>query len=51
MSAEIREISDAEVILTAGSGGVFDVKCDGQLVFSKFEEQRFPDVGEIADLL
>ncbi len=48
MSAEIREVADAEIKLVAGSGGVFDVRCNGSLVFSKFREGRFPDVGELA---
>ena len=51
MSAEIKEFTDAEVKLIAGGGGVFDVRCDGKLVFSKFEKKRFPDIGEMADLL
>jgi len=30
-----------------GSGGVFDVVIDGQLVFSKKQEGRFPEPGEL----
>lgn len=37
--------------LIAGSGGVFDVRIDGRLVFSKHETGRFPDPGEIVRLL
>lgn len=51
MSAEIVEATDAEVTLIEGSRGVFDVRCDGRLVFSKFKEGRFPAVGEIAQLI
>jgi predicted Rdx family selenoprotein len=51
VSAEITEATEAEVTLVAGGGGVFDVRRDGELVFSKFESGRFPDVGEIAQLL
>jgi selT/selW/selH-like putative selenoprotein len=34
-----------------GSGGVFDVVVDGQLVFSKKKEGRFPDTDEVLALL
>ena len=30
-----------------GSGGIFDVVIDGEKVFSKFEEHRFPKNDEI----
>ncbi len=30
-----------------GSGGIFDVKVDGKLVFSKHETGRFPNPGEV----
>jgi predicted Rdx family selenoprotein len=32
-----------------GSGGVFDVLIDGEFVFRKWEEFRFPDNREILD--
>lgn len=34
-----------------GSGGVFDVMVDGQLVFSKKKEGRFPATEEVLALL
>jgi selT/selW/selH-like putative selenoprotein len=30
-----------------GGGGIFDVTVDGKVVFSKHEEGRFPDDGEV----
>jgi selT/selW/selH-like putative selenoprotein len=33
--------------LTRGSGGVFEVSVDGQLVFSKKKEGRFPNAEEV----
>jgi selenoprotein W-related protein len=36
---------DAELI--RGSGGVFDVRADGRLVFSKHDVGRFPEDGEV----
>lgn len=36
-------------VLVKGDRGVFDVKVDGQLVFSKAKTGRFPMLGEVAD--
>lgn len=54
MEAELRASRpEASVRLVAGSGGVFEVRCDGRLIFSKKEtpERRFPVEGEIARLI
>lgn len=51
MSAEILEASDIRPSLVGGGGGVFDVEVDGELVFSKAEQGRFPAVGEIPQLI
>jgi selT/selW/selH-like putative selenoprotein len=40
-----------EVELIEGSNGIFDVKVDSKLIFSKFETGRFPEPGEITKLL
>jgi selT/selW/selH-like putative selenoprotein len=37
--------------LIKGSGGVFEVKADGDLVFSKAALGRFPEPGEVAAAL
>jgi len=37
--------------LIKGDNGVFDVVADGDLVFSKHEEGRFPSDDEIVDAL
>jgi selT/selW/selH-like putative selenoprotein len=44
---------DSNIQLIKGGGGVFDVKCDGKLIYSKqnIEGQRFPNVGEINRLI
>jgi selenoprotein W-related protein len=34
--------------LVKGSGGVFEVTVDHQVVFSKKQEGRFPEPGEVA---
>lgn len=38
-----------DVTLAKGSGGVFDVVMDGELVFSKHQAGRFPLADEILD--
>jgi selT/selW/selH-like putative selenoprotein len=40
-----------EVQMIEGGGGIFDVKVDGKLVFSKHETGRFPNPGEVPKLL
>ena len=37
--------------LIKGSGGVFDVHVDGELIFSKGQEDRFPENEEIVQKL
>ena len=37
----------AEIELVAGSNGVFDISLDGNMIYSKFEEGRFPHTGDI----
>jgi len=51
--AEIREQFGVGVVvdLEKGSRGVFDVHVDGTRVFSKHEQHRFPDPGEIVGVL
>jgi selenoprotein W-related protein len=51
VSAEIKEVTDIESSLVGGSGGVFDVRCDGKLIFSKSSTGRFPAVGELPQLI
>ena len=50
MSAEINHAVDGDLALIPGSGGVFDVKKDGELIFSKHELGRFPGKDEIVSL-
>jgi selT/selW/selH-like putative selenoprotein len=44
---------DSNVKLIKGGGGIFDVKCDGKLIYSKqnIEGRRFPNEGEISTLI
>ncbi len=41
----------ASLTLVPGRGGVFDVRIDGELVFSQKEAGRFPEPREIKDAL
>ena len=37
----------AEIELVAGSNGVFDISLDGNMIYSKFKEGRFPQTEDI----
>lgn len=39
------------VALAPGSGGVFDVHVDGKLIWSRAEQQRFPEMKELKQLV
>ena len=51
MAAELKQAFGTEAKLVRGGGGVFDVKVDGKLAYSKFQTHRFPEVGEMTRLL
>ena len=40
-----------EVALVPGTGGVFDVRLDGELVYSRKAEGRFPESKELKQLV
>lgn len=46
-----READIASLTLVPGGGGTFDVKVDGNLVYSKHTTGRFPDPGEVEKAL
>jgi selT/selW/selH-like putative selenoprotein len=43
----------SNIELIEGGGGIFDVKCNGKLIYSKqnIEGRRFPHEGEITRLI
>lgn len=51
LAAELKKELKAEVELIEGSNGIFEVKADGRLVFSKDSAGRFPDPGEVSVLM
>jgi selenoprotein W-related protein len=40
-----------EVALVPGRGGVFEVRLDGELLYSRAAEHRFPEAAEIKQLV
>ena len=51
MAAVIKRELGIEPKLIRGAGGVFDVRVDKQLVYSKHQSGRFPEHQEIIDTL
>ena len=47
MAAELKAAHGADATLTEGSGGIFDVTIDGELIYSKEKTGRFPHPGEL----
>jgi selT/selW/selH-like putative selenoprotein len=50
VKARLEQSDDGQVDLVKGSGGVFEIERDGELVFSKRELHRFPTAEEIEAL-
>ena len=48
LADEIGKAFDVHVNLVPGSGGIFNVIVDGDVIFSKFKTGRFPKPGEVA---
>mgnify|MGYP001247613210 CR=1 FL=1 len=51
LAAELKESLNLDVELIRGEKGIFDVKYDGRLIFSKHKRDRFPRLGEISFIL
>ena len=51
MAAEIKRERGMDVTLIKGSGGQFEIKLDGELIFSKKATGRFPELEEILQKL
>ena len=45
------EAEIGEVALIPGKGGIFEIRADGQLVWSRHERKRFPDVKELKQVV
>ena len=52
MEAELKDaFPDCTVEWIRGDNGIFDVTMDGSMVFSKYEQSRFPEEGEVPRLV
>ena len=51
LAEELKAAHDVDATLIEGGGGVFTVVVDGNLIYSKKETGRFPELGEVADLI
>lgn len=51
LAAELQESHQLSAELIVGTKGIFDVRLDDELIFSKFTLNRFPLLGEISELL
>jgi selT/selW/selH-like putative selenoprotein len=47
LADELRAAFGVESELEEGTRGIFDVYVDNERVFSKHDEQRFPEPGEV----
>jgi selT/selW/selH-like putative selenoprotein len=51
LAAAIKNAFDVETTLQIGTPGQFEVTLDGQIVFSKHAEGRFPEHQEVLDAM
>ena len=51
LAAELNAETEHEAIAEEGAKGQYDVFADGELVFSKQHEGRFPEHAEVRELL
>ncbi len=49
--AELQEAFAVEALLHKGDSGIYDILVDGDMIYSKHETGRFPNDGEIVDLV
>ena len=50
MSAEIKNATGTEAILIGGSGGIFEIRLNGDVIWKKERGGSFPTEGEAAIL-
>lgn len=51
MAAELKRELGVEAQLIEGRGGIFEVRADGKVIYSKDQTDRFPRPGEVTALL
>ena len=48
---ELKKNLGADIELVAGANGIFDVSLDGNMIYSKLEQGRFPQPNDIIELI
>jgi selenoprotein W-related protein len=51
LAEEIKNQFDADCELIPGANGIMDITVDGDTVFSKHQQGRFPEPGELVQLI
>jgi selenoprotein W-related protein len=51
LAAELKESLKVDSVLLEGGGGVFTVTVDGEIIYNKKETGRFPNDGEVTELI
>lgn len=51
LAAELKEALGVDAELIPGSGGIYQVRVDGDLVFDKKSIGRFPVLGEVSKVI
>jgi selT/selW/selH-like putative selenoprotein len=51
LADELKANLGVDAQLISGRGGIFDVAVDGTVIFSKKITDRFPETGEVTELL
>jgi selT/selW/selH-like putative selenoprotein len=51
LAAELKSNFDEEAVLFPEGKGIFDVIADGELIYSKYKTDRFPEPNEVTKLL
>jgi hypothetical protein len=51
LAAELKEKFNVDAELFAEGKGIFDVVIDNDIVYSKYDTGRFPELGEVTKLI
>jgi selenoprotein W-related protein len=51
LAEEIKRDFNVDAKLIPGSNGIMDITVDGKMVFSKHKQGRFPEPGEVVQLI
>jgi len=50
VSAEIKDTTGVQSELIGGSGGIFEIRLNGSVIWKKQRSGHFPEQGEVAQL-